>query len=143
MRVRVIVEPLDLPVTLLAIEGVGLGQRLVGVEPECRKTHVPRGGLKFPQYAPRDPEAAGGPRHPHPLDFARLTVDALQRAAADRFAVEPCDDEPPSGRRHLRVRGGPVLRRVVAALEPFRELAEIGFEAEPGRLARWGLETER
>ena len=33
--------------------------------------------------------------------------------------------------------------RVVAALEPLGELAEIGFEAEPGRVARWRLEIDR
>src|SRR5208282_3106836 len=67
----------------------------------------------------------------------------LHRAAADRIAVEPSDDEAAGGRRHLRIRGGPVLRRVVSALEPLGELPEIGFEALPSGVARRGFEIDR
>ena len=112
---------------------MGLGQRLVGVEAEEAKTH--RRGLGFePMHnAARDSQAARRRRGPHPLDLGGRRVDALQRAAADRFALEARQDQ--QARRRLKVldRRREIGRRVVSPLETLGEFAEIAFQA-PARL---------
>ena len=93
-----------------------------------------RFGLEPVEHAAGDAEAARGGRRPHPLDLAGLRVDPLQRAAADRLALEPRQDEQARRRRQVLRRRREVVRRVVAPVKALGELAEIAFQAH----ARFG-----
>ena len=87
------------------------------------------------------PRADG--RRPDPLDLAGLGVDPLQRAAADRLAPEPRDDEQPRRRREILRRRREVVRRVVACVKALGEFAKIGFETPPRVDASRRLDGDR
>src|SRR5208337_1245539 len=80
VRVWVVVEPFDLPVALLAVEGLGFGQRAVGVEPQNCQTHLSRGGFQFTQHAARNPVAASYP--PSKRSSSSQKYDSRQCRAA-------------------------------------------------------------
>ena len=84
MGVRIVVEPLDVAVALLAVEGVGLGRRLL-ISSRSVKIPISRRPLpaspRMRRATPRPPRL----RHPRPLDFAALPVTRFS-AAADRIA---------------------------------------------------------
>ena len=62
---------------------------------------VPGASLERVEQAPSEPEPARSRSDPHPLDLGRRIFVVLDRAAADRLAVEVGDEELARGRAHL------------------------------------------
>src|SRR4051812_35123307 len=98
VRVGLVVEGRDFPVATPPVEGLGLVQRLVGLEAERREAEL--AGLVFERLenAARDAEPAGRIGRPHALDLADAAAFDLERAAADRLAVEAGDEKVSGGR---------------------------------------------
>ena len=79
-----------------------------------------------------EPEAADRGGDPHPLDLGRRVVVELERAAPDRLAVQGGDQQEAGGQREFLVVGGDAAGDVESAVEPVRQLGEVGPQAEPG-----------
>src|ERR1700724_1274596 len=92
VRVRLVVERIDLAVARGAIEADCLGERLVRLEPNDLRAVLSRVALELVQPAPADPEPARRLGHPHPLQLGRLVAVELQRAAADGLVPQRRDD---------------------------------------------------
>src|SRR5713101_827172 len=100
MRVGLVIEGANFPVSTAPVEGLSLGQRLVGLEPEQRNTPLERQRFEPLEDPLPDPQAACRRRDPHPLDLAEVSV-ALEGAAPDRFAMQRGEEKAAVRRRQL------------------------------------------
>jgi hypothetical protein len=132
VRVRLVVERRHLAVARRPVQGDGLGQSLVRLQPQ--HTHaVPGGlGLKLGQEPAAKAEPAHGGGDPHPLDLGRILTMELQCAAAGRLPAQRRDQEQALRRGHLVVGGGVAAGRVEAGVEPGRQLVFVGAQAAAG-----------
>src|SRR2546425_1693624 len=99
MRIRLIVEGPHLAVSTAPVEGLRLGQGLVGLEPEERHAPFPRQVLEPLQDTFPNPQATGSRGDPHALDLA-IVRTAPQRTASDGLAVQRGHDEKPRSEEH-------------------------------------------
>src|SRR4029077_20593187 len=116
MRVRLVVERRDFAKAVAPVQGLGLGQRLVGFESEQRKPSPSREVLEVMQDPGPNAETTGGGRDPHALDLAVARV-TLQGAAADRLSSEDEQHEVAVRWRELPGRGRDVARRIETGFE--------------------------
>src|SRR4051812_28761336 len=93
VRVRLVVEGVDLDVAGRAVERDRLRQIAIRLEPNGPDA-LPAGQLlKLAQEPAADPEAAGLGRDPHPLQLGGPTPVQLQRAAAEGLPMQEPDGE--------------------------------------------------
>src|SRR6266480_6214538 len=130
MRVRLVIERPHLAVSAAPVEGLRLGQGLVGLEPEQRYAPFPRQGLEPLQDAFPNAQSAGRRGDPHALDLATVGV-ALERTAPNRLAVQPGHDQKPLWRRDVRCSNRNTEGGVEAGLEARGELFEVAPETVP------------
>src|SRR2546422_11063880 len=105
MCVRLVIEGPHLAVSAAPVEGLRLGQGLVGLEPEQRYAPFPRQGLELLQDTFSNPQAAGRRGAPHALDLP-VGGMALERTASDRLAMQRGQDEKALRGLELRRRRG-------------------------------------
>src|SRR5262249_57806594 len=111
MRIRLVVERLDLKIAALAIQRLRFFQGPVGLQPE--RAHAKFSCMRFQRFedAPTDAEAARIGGDPHALDFADSSILHFERAATDGLTAEAGDDEDAGGRRPvIRGWGGALFR---------------------------------
>src|SRR5690242_1860204 len=124
MRIGLVVERPHLPVSARPVERLGLGQGLVGLEPQQRNAALPREIFQAEEDSLSDTQAAGPRVHPHPFDLAVGWV-TLERATPDRLAVQRREQKVPPRRGELRRRRGYAARRIEPGLEALGQLFEI------------------
>src|SRR5690348_18283044 len=127
MRIRLVVERLHLPVSARPVERLGLGQGLVGLEPQQGNAALPREVFQAEEDSLSDTQAAGPRVHPHPFDLA-VGWATLERATPDRLAVQRREEKVPPWRSELRSRCGNAPRGIEAGLEALGQLFEIACE---------------
>src|SRR6266851_3759526 len=127
MRVGLVIEAANFPVSAAPVEGLSLGQRLVGLEPEQRDTPLERQRFEPLEDALPDPQASCRRRDPHPLDLTEVPV-ALEGAAPDRLALQRGEEKAAVRRRQLFRRRGYPAARIETCLEPCGQLIEIALE---------------
>jgi hypothetical protein len=121
LRVRLIVEGVDLNVTLRAVQGDRFGQRPVRLEP-YRAAPVRSGrGFELREKPAADPQSASGRRDPHSLDLGRPAGMELQGAATDRIRPERRNEHQAGRKPELVIiggnTGGGIEPRLEAAVE--------------------------
>src|SRR5207248_10195692 len=94
MRIWLIVKGPHLAVSTAPVEGLPLGQGLVGLEPEQRHAPFPRQGLEPLQDTFPNPQATANRSDPHALDLA-INGTASQRTASDAPADQHGHREKP------------------------------------------------
>src|SRR6266849_3908322 len=124
MRVGLVVERRYFAKAVAPVEGLGLGQRLVGFESEQRKPSLSREILEVKQDPGPNAETTGGGRDPHALDLAKSRM-TLQGAAPDRLSMERRQHEVTVRWRELPGRGRDAERRIETGFETGPELVEI------------------
>src|SRR5947207_13778920 len=127
MRIWLIVKGPHLAVSTAPVEGLRLGQGLVGLEPEQRHAPFPRQVLEPLQDTFPEPQATGSRCDPHALDLAIIRT-ASQRTASDGLAVQHGHDEKPLRRREVRRRRRNTAGGVEAGLEARGELGEVALQ---------------
>src|SRR5881296_1685275 len=126
MRIRLIVERADFPVSAALVEGLGLGKCLVGFETKEGNAPFPREVLETLQDTPPDPQAAGGCSDPHAFDLAIVGM-ALEGTAPDWLTIQGCEEEEPLRRGELLGIRRNAERRIEAGFEARGQLLEIAF----------------
>src|SRR5436305_3398910 len=97
VRVRLVVERLDLVVAGRAIEPDRLDEIPVRLEVDGRNAVLDGERLELGEEAPTDAEASSRLRDPHPLQLGGLVAVELEGAAAERRRAERRDHEEPRG----------------------------------------------
>src|SRR5262245_41331082 len=130
MRIRLVVERLDLKIAALAIQRLRFFESPVGLEPE--RAHSKISCTRFQRFenAPTDAETARIGSDPHALDLADSSILHFERAATDGLTAEAGDDEDAGGRHQLIGVGGDALCRVESGFEAAGQLAKILFETQ-------------
>src|SRR6266851_9958013 len=127
MRVKLGVERRYFAKAVAPVEGLGLGQRLVGFESEQRKPSLAREVLEVMQDPGPNAETTGGGRDPHALDLAKSRM-TLQGAAPDRLSMERRQHEVAVRWRELPRRGRDAERRIETGFETRPELVEVACQ---------------
>src|SRR5262249_14136520 len=130
MRIRLVVERLDLKIAALAIQRLRFFESPVGLEPERGHSKISCTRFQRFENAPTDAETARIGSDPHALDLADSSIFRLERAASDGLTAEAGDAEDAGGRRPPIGVGGDALCRVESGFEAAGQLAKILFETQ-------------
>lgn len=132
VRVRLVVEGIDLVISRAAVEGNRLCQGVICLEPKDSNSSFTGMPLQFLKKPPPDTESPRGRGDPHSLQLRRGVSMKFERTTADRPFAQ-AGDEQRAGRRHEFVRvGGNTERRIEARIEAFVELRKILLKAPSG-----------